>query len=193
MATRDELVLAAAGLLARHGPSGLSARRLAAAVGTSTMAVYTHFSGMPALGHAVVAEGFSRLDAQLRLLRPTDDAVADLRAVARAYRQNALDNPHLYAVMFGGESAIGDALTEADRSVATPSLGAVAEAAQRAVDAGLLPPLDKWEFARRFWAAAHGAVSLELNGYLGGPGRAAATYEAVVEAAIRGAASADVG
>ena len=77
---RRRLLESAAHLLGEEGPSALSARRLAAEAGTSTMAVYTHFGGMPALVRAVVAEGFRRLYERVGAVPLTDDPVHDLHA-----------------------------------------------------------------------------------------------------------------
>ena len=195
-ATKDDLVVAAARLLATHGYRGLTARSLARAVNASTMAVYTHFGSMPAVVHAVIAEAFARLDDHLaRCLADlpaepadSDDPFRDLRAMALAYRDNALANPHLYAVMFGGPQAIGTELTDEDLANAESSLRTVADATARARDAGQLVDLDKWELARRLWAAAHGAVLLELGGYLGNPMRAREIFVAVTDAVLAGMA-----
>ena len=62
----------------------------------------------------------------------------------------------------------------------------MAEAAARARDRGLLVEVDEWELARRFWAAGHGAILLELGGYLGGPGQAEHTYVALTDAVLAG-------
>lgn len=189
--SRQDLVIAAADLLATVGPKGLTTRALAKQVGASTMAVYTHFGGLPAVLHAVIAEGFARLEDHMRLAREranTDDPVAELRALAHAYRDNALTNPHLYAVMFGGEAALGQPLEREDYRVALTSLRTVAETAARARDAGQLADVDEWELARRLHAAVHGAVSLELGGYLGTQAMADATYEALVNAVLAGTA-----
>jgi AcrR family transcriptional regulator len=153
------------------------------------MAVYTHFSGMPAVVHAVIAEAFARLDAHLasQLIRlDGTDPIAELRAIALAYRDNALANPHLYAVMFGGPAAVGMELTADDLAVARGSLRTVVEAAGRARDRGLLIDIDEWELARRFWAAGHGAILLELGGYLGPPPQAERTYVALTETVLTG-------
>jgi AcrR family transcriptional regulator len=72
----QRLIEAAARLLADEGPAGLSTRRLAAEVGTSTMAVYTHFGGLPELVRAVVREGFKRLGDHLSAVSETDDPLA---------------------------------------------------------------------------------------------------------------------
>lgn len=181
----DEVVRAAAALLATQGASALSARRLATELGTSTMAVYTHFGSMTDLVRAVVAEGFRQLDLHLDALPVTDDPRADLVAIARAYRANALENPHLYAVMFGGVADATSPLTPEDRRVGEHSLLTLKASTERAVAAGVLPTEDDpWEHTRRFWATAHGFVSLELAGLLGPADRVEPSFLAVVEALL---------
>ena len=61
---RPALIEAAARLIATEGADGLTLRRVADEVGTSTMAVYTCFGGMPELRRAVRREGFARLAAR---------------------------------------------------------------------------------------------------------------------------------
>ena len=58
---RPALIEAAARLIATEGVAGLKLRRVAEEVGTSTMAIYTYFGGMPELRRAVRQEGFARL------------------------------------------------------------------------------------------------------------------------------------
>src|SRR2546429_7677001 len=101
------LLQAAARLLAEQGPSALTTRRLAAAVGTSTMAVYTRFSGMDDLVRALVHEGFRHLAERMRAVGASADPVADVAELGIAYRENALEHSHLYAVMFGGATLVG--------------------------------------------------------------------------------------
>ena len=44
---RDELLHVVVDILNQDGPDGLQTRKIASAAGTSTMAVYTYFGGMP--------------------------------------------------------------------------------------------------------------------------------------------------
>ena len=52
---RERLVEAGTRLLERDGPEALQARKVAAEIGASTMAVYTHFGGMNGLLEAIIA------------------------------------------------------------------------------------------------------------------------------------------
>jgi AcrR family transcriptional regulator len=104
---RLALVERAAGMLARREPVTL--RALVDGTGASTMAVYTHFGGMPGLWRAVRQEGFTRLAHRLDLVPRTRDPVRDLGALGAAYVANALDNPHLYRVMFEAAVELEDA------------------------------------------------------------------------------------
>ena len=154
---RPALIEAAARLIATEGAAGLTLRRVAEEVGTSTMAIYTHFGGMPELRRAVRREGFARLAEHLGQVRESEDPVADLALLGRAYYENALSNPHLYRVMFGEQP-----LDEADAAARTETFDVLVGAVRRCVDLGRFSPADPAELATQFWAVGHGAVSLQL-------------------------------
>jgi len=154
---RSALIEAAAQLIATEGAAGLTLRAVADAVGTSTMAIYTHFGGMPELRRAVRREGFARLAGHLAEVRETDDAVADLALLGRAYYDNALSNPHLYRVMF-----MEQPLDEVDAAARAATFEVLLEAIERCIEDGRFSPADAGELATQFWALGHGVVSLEL-------------------------------
>jgi len=158
------LLEAAALLLDEEGPDALTARRLAAAAQTSTMAVYTHFGGMPALVKQIVAEGFTRLDNHQARVPQTDNPVADLADLAMAYRQNAVENPHLYAVMFGATSLKGFHLTADDMEIGLHSFAVLTEFVARAMESGQLRREAPTRVAAQVWTVMHGYVMLELAG-----------------------------
>ena len=163
-AVRRRLLEAAALLIDEDGPDALTARRLAKEAGTSTMAVYTHFGGMPALVKEIVAEGFTRLDEHQATVPHTDDPLADLLALALAYRENAVQNPHLYAVMFGATSLKGFTLTEQDMEIGLNSFATLTDYVARAMDSGQLRRDEPARVAAQMWTAMHGYVMLELAG-----------------------------
>ncbi|MEV0678664.1 TetR/AcrR family transcriptional regulator [Actinosynnema sp. NPDC050436] len=176
--TRSALVDIGARLLAEEGPGALSTRRLAAEAGSSTMAVYTHFGGMSGLVREMVHEGFARLQRYLTGVGRTDDPVADMALLGRAYRGNALANPHLYPVMFGTFPLAGFTLSDDDRQYGRFTLTNVARCAARCVAAGRFAPADPELVAHHMWIATHGLVTLELGRYLVGPFTADAVFEA---------------
>src|SRR5689334_11229447 len=101
---RSALIDIGARLLLEEGPRALSTRRVAREAGCSTMAVYTHFGGMNGLVREMVYVGFAGLQRYFTRVSETDDPVSDMALLGRAYRHNAIANPHLYAVMFGASS-----------------------------------------------------------------------------------------
>ncbi len=161
---RGRLIEEAARILGEEGPSALSARRLATAAGTSTMAVYTHFGSMAGVVDEVATEGFRRLVEHVDAVGTSEDALADLRRMAGAYRDNALENRHLYGVMFGAISVGGFHGRGPDREVAAAAFDQIASGIQRAMDAGVLMAGDSRAVAAQFWSALHGYVMLELAG-----------------------------
>ena len=132
-ATRPVLLEMAATILRDEGPRALTARRIAGAAGTSTMTIYTRFGGMTGLIKEIVREGFARLHAYLTSVHWTEDPVADMALLGRAYRCNAVANPHLHSVMFGEALLNSFSLTDEDRHCGRYSLQSVVECADRCI------------------------------------------------------------
>lgn len=185
--TRPALIDVAARLLAQEGPQSLSTRRIATETGSSTMAVYTHFGSMSELVREIVHEGFSRLERYLTSVEPTDDPVADMALLGRGYRGNALANPHLFMVMFGGASLAGFSLAEEDRQYGRYTLANVIACAQRCIAARRFRPADAELVAHQMWTAVHGIVTLELGDYLIPPWDARRCIEAQLVGLMVGA------
>ena len=184
---RVALIDVAARLISEEGPSALSTRRLAAEVGTSTMAVYTYFGSMSALVREIVGEGFTRLQRQFDLVEPSNDAVSDMALLGRAYRHNAVSNPDVYNVMFGGSSLAGFAVTEQDRQEGRYTLNGVIDCAGRCVQAGRFRQEDPVLVAHQMWLGVHGTVTLELGAYLIAPYGADRCFEAQLVSLMVGA------
>ena len=159
-AIRDALVELGAQLIADREP--LTTRRLAAGVGTSTSAVYTHFGSMDELRSAIRKAGFERLAAFLRRCDVSDDPVADLAKQGWAYCHNAKVNPNMYRAMFMEPAA------ESDPGVGLYTFEMLVEGVQRAIDEGRFEDGDAQEMATRLWASAHGTVALYLAGLFDG-------------------------
>jgi AcrR family transcriptional regulator len=157
---RSALIDAAARLVADHGRDALTIRRLASEVGTSTMALYTHFGSMDELMREVKKEGFTRLSGYLQEVRKTSDPVADVAALGWAYSFNAIANPHMYRQMFL-EPVDDPEVSIAGLVAYEPLISAV----QRCIEAGRFRESDPWSAAMQLWVMLHGAVTLHLGGY----------------------------
>lgn len=152
------LVEAAARVLAEEGPAALTSRRLAAEIGTSTMAVFSRFQSMAEIRWAVREEGFARLNARLDALPASDDPVADLVAAGEVFFASGVANPHLYRAMFLDRPPEDDNLGAAtfDRLVAL---------IRRCVAAGRFPAAQEslvpvW--AAQMWSMRHGMVIMTV-------------------------------
>jgi AcrR family transcriptional regulator len=155
-AVRLALIERAAAMLAAREPVTL--RGLVAGTGVSTMAVYTHFDGMPGLWRAVRQEGFVRMLARFDAVPRTADAVRDLAALGASYQAHAREQPDLYRAMFDDSYGLDDAV------VPDATFDALVEAAARAVadgrfDAACVPR----DLATRYWAFHHGLAMLRLG------------------------------
>jgi AcrR family transcriptional regulator len=178
------LVDEGARILVNEGLAALSLRRLATAAGVSTMPVYTLFGDKQGLLAAMHGEGFRRLGAALRSVPADDDPMAYLARLGLAYRQSALDSPHLYGLMFG-HLVPGLRLDAEGEAVADAAYRPLVDAVGRAQDAGALIGGDPERIALHLWAVSHGMVSLELNGQLPPIGAAEDLYAtALMNAAL---------
>lgn len=159
---RLRLLERAGALLATEGVRALSLRRLAADAGTSTTAVYSLFGGKSDLVNALYGEGFRRFAGRLRGVGRTGDVVGDIVRLCLAYREEALEDPHLYSVMFAG-SVPGFEPDDDTRKLAMGALEPLWEVVADGVAAGVLADVPVDVIAVSCWGCAHGLVSLELN------------------------------
>jgi AcrR family transcriptional regulator len=158
---RIALLETAAQIIATEGPGKLTLRRLAHEVGTSTMAIYTHFGGMTELRREIRREVFARLGARQAAVATTGDPVADVWALGMAYYGNAIENPNLYQAMF-----MDGPVDEGDAGVGLETFDQLVTAVRRCIAAGRFDPADPVGLATQLWALVHGLVTLELANLL---------------------------
>jgi AcrR family transcriptional regulator len=172
LSTRDRLVAGALTVLERDGPAAVQARILANEIGASTMAVYTHFGGMPKLIEAVMREGLVRFAAHVRRVPRTADPMADLIAGGLAYGEFALQHPQLYRLLFGLTDLGGvhkfsaDAATPWDLAEGVDALSVLVRAVERVIEAGRIRPQQPTPAATQILSATHGFVLLAMTGFI---------------------------
>jgi AcrR family transcriptional regulator len=100
-ATRDRVVAAAAGLLAEGGREAVSTRAVSAASGVQAPTLYRLFGDKQGLLDAVATHGLTVYLAGKTDLQPGPDPVDDLRAGWDRHVAFGLDNPAVYALIYG--------------------------------------------------------------------------------------------
>ena len=160
-ALRSRLLERAAVIAFERGMDALSLRRLASDAGTSTTAVYSLFGNKAGLVDGLFREATRQFAAGLATVEPSDEPVEDVVRLGLAYREYAVGEPHLYAIMFGRrEEGLPDELAEDAAATIVPLVDAV----RRGQAAGALAGGPPERIALACWATAHGLVSLELAG-----------------------------
>jgi AcrR family transcriptional regulator len=176
---RSRLLEVARRTVEDSGPEVLRARTLAAEVGTSTQALYTHFGGMPGLFEAIVADGFAHFARYVATVPETDDPVADFFAKGWAYSEWALSHPRLYRLMFGliegdlrhhAGLEVTAAGTVANSPEAQSAVNVLVRSMTRVKESGRIDPVDPVIAAGQFLSATHGYVLLEIAGIFGSSG-----------------------
>lgn len=147
-------------VVASDGVVGLNIRAVAAGVGASTMAVYTHFGGRGQLLDALFFDALERLGAAMRATRGIADPIARIMALAATFRQFALANRGSFLVVMHkvGEPKYARAIRDAPPYVEL--VATVEEVKRKGVTSAAVDVM-----ADSLWAATQGAVSLELAGY----------------------------
>jgi AcrR family transcriptional regulator len=101
-AVRERLVECATEMLATRPRESVSVRAVAAAAEASTTAVYSLFGGKDGLIGAVRDRAVAGLFQDVSAVQTSADPLADLYALAVAYRRWGREHSHLYTVLFGG-------------------------------------------------------------------------------------------
>lgn len=182
-ATAARLLEAAARTLHEHGADAVSVRGLAEEIGTTTRALYTLFGSKESLMRALYRTGFETLYRHHAAVTLTGDPEADLVALAHAYRRAALENRHLYGLMFGG--ARGYDPSSEDREFARRTLVQVRDAVRAGAASGHLAN-DTKGITLQLWALVHGLATLELQGVFADAETGARYWSDAVRAFVRG-------
>jgi len=181
--TRAALLTAAGELLHAEGAQAVSVRRVAAAVGTSTRAVYSLFDDKEGLLRALSEDVAETMRRHHEDIPERADPLAEIVDLAFGYRAAALAKPQLYDLFFGMVNRNSD-LADPLFALVYRSFERVLKAIRRAHAAGLFPGREVLEVGLNLFALVHGLASLELRGLLGDA--AEAIWRQSVEATLAG-------
>ncbi len=180
---RGRLLEIAAHIFATEGAGALTVRRLAQDLGTSTMSLYTHFSGKDQLIEATADEFVVRFADALRSVPLTDDPLFDFVCMSHRYRSVSLEHRDLYRVaLVSGRLSIAQDTPRGMKGMFDYCVGAVA----RCRDAGMLKVLDARQGLTIFWTAVHGQVTLEMERVFPSPRSGLRAWEKCLAALLVG-------
>lgn len=157
---RQAFIDAAVVMVRERGEEGFSLNELARKLGVSAGAAYRHFANKEALLSKVCASGYLQLADVLRA--PLDDRLSAGGRVLQLsvrYTLFAVDNPDLFAMMFGTRTLDVDEVGEL-------TFAPLTEATRAAQQAGALPEGDVDAVSGAVWMSLHGLTTLHLNGRL---------------------------
>ncbi|WP_424185925.1 TetR-like C-terminal domain-containing protein [Actinokineospora sp. G85] len=182
---RERLVVSATELFATRPLGSITVRALAGAAGTATAAVYTLFGSKDALIAEVRGRAVAGLFHDLAAVPTSDDPLADLFALAVAYRRWGREHDNLYMALFGGVQTFDPSGAVGTEDPVRPLLHAI----DRALTAAMLVG-DATSIAVSLWVTLHGLVTLELSGALD-TATAETAFHSAIPAALRGWAGPD--
>lgn len=157
---RGRLLEIAAHIFATEGTGALTVRRLANDLGTSTMSLYSHFTGKDELIKATADEFVVRFAEALKSVPVTDDPLYDFACMAYRYRSISLENRDLYRVaLISGRLSIAEDTPRGMKGMFEYCAGSVG----RCITSGLLTIPDQAAGLMVFWTGVHGQVTLEME------------------------------
>jgi AcrR family transcriptional regulator len=190
--TRAALLSAAAEILHAEGAAAVSVRRVAAAAGVTTRAVYSLFDDKDGLLRALAMDVADTMRRHHEAVPGRDDPIAEILDLALAYRAAALEKPQLYNLFFG---TVSPDASHADPlfALAYRSFDRVLRVVRRAIDDEVFPGRREFEIGRNLFALVHGLASLELRGVLGDSGTAVEVWRQSVGVTLTGLQQPPVG
>jgi AcrR family transcriptional regulator len=177
---KERLVECTIEMLATRPRESVTVRALATAAGTSATAVYSLFGGKDGLIGEVRNRAVAGLFQELSAVSTSEDPLADLYALASAYRRWGREHSHLYTVLFGGVQSFDPSGAVGTSDPIRPLLAAIDRALTESVLAG-----EATFIALSIWVTLHGFVTLELAGALDAA-TAEATFRSTIQASLRG-------
>ncbi|WP_346093443.1 TetR/AcrR family transcriptional regulator [Streptomyces olivaceiscleroticus] len=177
---KERLVECATELLATRPQESVTVRAVATAAGTSTAAVYSLFGGKDGLIGAVRGAAVLGLFQAVTAVPTSEDPLADIYALAAAYRRWGCEHRHLYSVLFGGVQAFEPSEAVGASDPIRPLIAAIDRAVKESVLDGRATSI-----ALSLWVTLHGLVTLELAGALDAP-TAQTAFPSTIHATLRG-------
>jgi AcrR family transcriptional regulator len=160
---RQALIAAAEAELVESGHEHISLRAIARRANVSHAAPAHHFGDSAGLLTALAAVGFKRLNVamQTELAAAGQSPGEQLAAIAVGYVRYAVDNPHLFKLMFSSLPRISS--SNELQIVADEAFGTLVTIVARRSRRATFKTTDGWMDIAALWAAVHGYADLLIG------------------------------
>jgi len=166
-ATREGILAAARQIARTEGWSAVTIRRIADMIEYSPPTIYEYFTNKDAILSEVQREGFDQLAGAMRqAAEQATDPAERLEQIGRAYWRFTQQQPELYQVMDGADSA--GLPTEETLNGGRKSAAVVYEALEQWAQAGEIVLHDPQGAVETLWALLHGLATVTLLDRVGG-------------------------
>ncbi len=166
-ATREGILAAARQIARTEGWPAVTIRRIADMIEYSPPTIYEYFAGKDAILSALQREGFDQLtEAMRRAAEQTADPAERLEEIGKAYWRFTQQQPELYQVMDGTDSA--GLPTEETLSGGRQAAVVVYQALDEWAQANKIVLPDPQGAVETLWALLHGLVAVTLLDRVGG-------------------------
>ncbi|KAB7727265.1 TetR family transcriptional regulator [Rudanella paleaurantiibacter] len=161
---RNHILAAAMRLFAEKGVDNVTIRNIADAAEYSVGTVYVYFKDKSAILHALHTQGFSDLRSRFQILTYVADPMERLKASGHVYVQFAVENPHMYQLMFSVADPIDHVECAPDGKwhEGQSTFNFLRDMVQACVDAGHFSGHQPVALAYLIWGAVHGICSLSI-------------------------------
>ena len=166
-ATRKGILTAARSIARVEGWQAVTIRRIADSIEYSPPTIYEYFTNKDAILSEVQREGFDQLtEAMSRAAEQATDTTERMEQIAMASWQFAQQQPELYQVMHGADSA--GLPTEETLAGARKAAAVVYESLEQWAQAGEIVLHDPQGAVETLWALLHGMAAVTLLDRVGG-------------------------
>jgi len=206
---KEALIQTALEMVGTQGLDTITLREIGNRLGTSRSAIYRHFKSKEALMKQVILAGFDKLD---RILEPTFyskelDLLERFHVMGKSYVSFAIDNPHLYRLLFGASMSKereevcvderpelhklmnGDSSKELVQSEQDNGFHKLVSVIVQAQEEKLFKEGDPVLIATAIWSLLHGLASLVIDGHLSVVDNVQAVYETNYKMLLEGLAA----
>jgi len=163
---RSVLLETAVRVIEKEGVAAVSLHALTRRAGVSSGAPYHHFASREQLLAAVAAQGFTLLVGAMRqaVADSTEDPLAQLEGLGRAYIQFSISHRGHFRVMFRAE--LRAHATKEEREIGDEAFDLLEQVIIRCQQAGCIASGDVAPLALLAWSTVHGASDLWIEGSL---------------------------